>query len=52
MSDFKIRGPGFESCLCFHYENTPMQYTDIFKLLKMKKISRNVLIFFLFLPKI
>ena len=35
-----------------HYENMPIQYTDIFlKLLKMKIFIRKCLLFFLFLLK-
>ena len=36
---------------CRHYEKLPMQYTEIFSVVKHKKISRKNLIFFLFLLK-
>ena len=34
-----------------HYENTPMQYTDNFLVVKMKNFTGKKLIFFLFLQK-
>ena len=34
-----------------HYENTPMQYTEKFLVVKMKNFARKILIFFLFLLK-
>ena len=37
--------------MLFYYENLPMQYTEIFKVVKMKIFSRKMLIFFLFLLK-
>ena len=41
----------YELYLNYHYENLPVQYTEIFKVQKMKIFSRNILIFFLFLLK-
>ena len=35
--------------LQMHYENWPMQYTEIFKVVKMKIFSRKILIFDFFL---
>ena len=34
-----------------HYENMPKQYTEIFKVVKIKIFRRKLLIFFLFLLK-
>ena len=34
-----------------HYENTPMQYTENFLVVKMKNFTGNFFIFFLFLLK-
>ena len=35
----------------FHYENMPMQYTEIFIVVKIKIFSKKILIVFLFLFK-
>ena len=37
--------------ILYHYENMPMQYTVIFKIVKNKIFGRKILIFFLFLLK-
>ena len=34
-----------------HYENLPMQYTEIFSPVKIENFVRKILIFFLFLLK-
>ena len=34
-----------------HYENLPMQYTEIFSAVKIENVIRKMLIFFLFLLK-
>ena len=42
------------SIVCFslpHYENLPMQYTEIFLAVKIENFIRKMLIFFLFLLK-
>ena len=41
--------PSVEFSVLSHYENMPMQYTEIFKVVKMKIFSGNFLLFFLFL---
>ena len=50
LSDIRS-DPRYRALLNHHYENMSMQYTEIFKLSKMKIFSRKSLIFFLFLLK-
>ena len=38
-------------CRSMHYENLPMQYTEIFSVVKIENFIRKMLIFFLFLLK-
>ena len=47
--DFKTRNLG--RLLFYHYENSPVYYTEIFKSEKMKIFCRKKLIFFLFVLK-
>ena len=46
-TEAKYIGPGRTS----HYENMPMQDTEIFKVVKNKNFQWKILIFFLFLLK-
>ena len=45
-----IRGVINRENMLIHFENTPMQYKEIFQVIN-EKVSRNLLIFFLFLLK-
>ena len=42
---------GFKASQISHYENTPMQYTEMFLVVKIKIFTGKILIFFLFLLK-
>ena len=49
--DWSISESDMSLLVRYHYENTPMQYTEIFKAVKMKIFIKKKLMFFMFLLK-